>query len=92
MMGSSHHVFFSLRVQLNLHVAQTSMWLLDMRSPRSDAECRGGVGQERFQSNAAHRDEYAFTRSHHGLRAAVGALLLTCFTAKRRYDLLVQAR
>ena len=52
--------------------------------------CRG---QERFQSKAAHRGEYvAFTRSHHGLRAAVGALLLTCFVAKRRHDLLVRAR
>ena len=27
-MGSSHQVFFSPRVQLNLHVAQTLMWLL----------------------------------------------------------------
>ena len=31
-MGSSTHVFFSPRVQLNIHVAQTSMWLLDVRS------------------------------------------------------------
>ena len=41
-MDSSHHVFLAPRVQLNVHVAQTSMWLLDVRSPRSDAECRGG--------------------------------------------------
>ena len=68
------------------------MWLVDARSPRSDAGCLGGLGQERFQSKAAHRDEYAFTRSHHGLRAAVGALLLTCFVAKRRHHLLVRAR
>ena len=38
-MGSSHHVFLAPRVQLNLHVAQTSMRLLDLRSPRSDAHC-----------------------------------------------------
>ena len=41
-MDSSHHVFLAPRVQANVHVAQTSMWLLDVRSPRSDAECRGG--------------------------------------------------
>ena len=41
-MGSSHHVFLVSRVQLNVHVAQTSMWLLDLRSPRLDAQCRGG--------------------------------------------------
>ena len=77
---------------MNLHVAQTSMWLLDMRSPRSVAECRGGAGQGRFQSKGAHRDEYAFTRSQHAFHPAVGDLVLTCFTAKRRYNLLVRAR
>ena len=41
-MASSHHVVLSPRVQLNFHVAQTSMLSLDVRSPRSDAECRGG--------------------------------------------------
>ena len=30
-MGSSDHVFFSPPVRLNLHVAQTLMWLLDVR-------------------------------------------------------------
>ena len=40
-MGSSHHVFLSPRVQLNLHIPKTSMWLLDVRSPRLDVECRG---------------------------------------------------
>ena len=47
-MASSHHVFLSPRVQLNLHVAQTSMWLLDVRSPRSDAQCRVGDRQGAF--------------------------------------------
>ena len=47
-MASSHHVFLSPRVQLNVHVAQTSMWLLDVRSPRSHAKCRGGDGQGAF--------------------------------------------
>ena len=47
-MGSSNHVFFSPRVQLILHVAQTSMWLLDVRSPHSHAECRGGARQGTF--------------------------------------------
>ena len=42
------------------------MWLLDVCSPRSDVECRGGARQERFQSKTTHRDEYAFTRSQHG--------------------------
>ena len=68
------------------------MWLVDPRSPRSDAEWLGGPGQESFQSKAAHRGEYAFTRSQHGLRVAVGVLLLSCFVVKRRYDLLVRAR
>ena len=53
-MGSSYHVFFSPQVQLNLHVAQTSMWLLDVRSPRSDAECPGGARQGTF--NRTQRD------------------------------------
>ena len=52
-MGSSHQVFFSPRVQVNLHVAQTSMWLLDVRSPRSDAECGGGDRQGAFNRNFA---------------------------------------
>ena len=47
-MGSSHHVFLAPRVQLNVHVAQTSMRLLDLRSPRSDAQCRGGDRQDAF--------------------------------------------
>ena len=47
-MGSSHHVFLSPRVQANLHVAQTSMWSLDVRSPRSDAQCRGEDRQGAF--------------------------------------------
>ena len=47
-MGSSTHVFFSQRVQLNVHVAKTSMWLLDVRSPRSEAQCRGGDRQGAF--------------------------------------------
>ena len=54
-MGSSNHVFFTPRAQLNLHVAQTSMWLLDVRSPRWDAECPGHL-----QSNAARRCECVF--------------------------------
>ena len=37
-----YHVSFSQRVQLNIHVAQTLMWLLDVRSPRSDAQYCGG--------------------------------------------------
>ena len=41
------------------------MWLLDVFSPRSDPRCRSGARQERFQSKAAHRDEYAFTESQH---------------------------
>ena len=62
-MGSSHHVFFSPRVQLDIHHAQTSMWLFHVRSNRSDVERRGGAGQERFQSKAAQCCEYAFARS-----------------------------
>ena len=47
-MGSSTHVFFPPRVQLKIHVAQTSMWLLDVSSPRSEAQCRGGDRQGAF--------------------------------------------
>ena len=91
-MDSFNHVFFSPRVQLDIHVAQTSMLLFDVRSTRSDVERRDAAGQERFQSKGAHSDEYAFTRCQHGFRVAVGALVLTCFDAKRRYDLLVRTR
>ena len=35
-MGSSHYVFFFPRVHLNFHVAQTLVWLVGVRSPRSD--------------------------------------------------------
>ena len=45
-----------------------------------------------FSRKQRNRGEYSFTWSHHGLRAAVGALLLTCFVTKRRHDLLVRAR
>ena len=41
------------------------MWSLDLRSPRSVPKCRGGARQDRFQSKAAHREEYAFTESQH---------------------------
>ena len=78
-MGSSDHKFFSPRVQLNIRVAQTSTWLLDVCSPRSDEQCRVGDRQDAFQSNAAHRDECASTRSQHGFHPAVGDLVLTCF-------------
>ena len=44
-MGSSNHVFLPPRVQLNLHIPETSMWLLDVRSPHSHAKCRGGDRQ-----------------------------------------------
>ena len=64
-MGSSNLVFFSPLVQFNILVARNSMWSLDLRSPRSGAKCRGGARQERFQSKAAQRDEYAFTESQH---------------------------
>ena len=47
-MASSHHVFLSPRVQANLHVAHTSMLSIDVRSPRSDVECRGGDRQGAF--------------------------------------------
>ena len=47
-MDSSHHVFLVSRVLLNVHVAQTSMLSLDVRSPRSDAQCRGGDRQGAF--------------------------------------------
>ena len=46
----------------------------------------------RFQWNAAHRDEHAFTQSQHGFHAAVGALVLICFVATCRHDLLIGAR
>ena len=62
-MGSPNHVFFSSLIQLNIHVARNWMWSLDLRSPRSGAKSRGGARQERLQSKAAHRDEYAFTES-----------------------------
>ena len=65
-MGSSHHVFFSPRGQLDILVAQTSKWLSHVRSTRSDVERVGGAGPERFQSKGAHRDERAFTRGQHG--------------------------
>ena len=55
-MGSSHHVFLSPRVLLIRHVAQTLMWLLDVRSPRSDAECGGGDRQGAFNRNFAYLD------------------------------------
>ena len=41
-------VFLSPPVQLNVHVGQTSMLSIDVRSPRSDAECRGGDRQGAF--------------------------------------------
>ena len=47
-MGSSNHVFFSPREPLNIHLAQTSMWLHVVRSPRSDGECPGGARQGTF--------------------------------------------
>ena len=47
-MGSSTHVFFSPRVQLNIHVPETSMSLLDVHSLRSYAQCRGGDRQGAF--------------------------------------------
>ena len=73
-MDSSHHVFFSPRVQVNLHDAQTLMWLLAVRSPLLDAECRGGDRQGAF--NGTHRNFYecAFTQSQHGFHPAVGPL------------------
>ena len=68
------------------------MWLLDVLSPRSDAECRGGARQERFETKATRRDECAFTRSQHRFHSAVGDLVCICFVATCRYDLLVRER
>ena len=91
-MGSSHHVFLSPRVQLNVHVAQTSMWLLGVRSLHSHAKCRGGAPQRAFIRNAAQLYKCAFTRSQYGFHAAVGALVFIYFVAKCRHDLLIGAR
>ena len=91
-MGSSHHVFFFPRVQLNLHVAQTLMWLLDVRSPPSDAECRGGARQGAFNITRRNFFECAFTRSQYGFHEAIGALVFICFVAKCGHDLLFGAR
>ena len=55
------------------------MWLLDARSPRSDAECLGGLGQERFQWNASQRVEHAFTCGQHGFYAANWSSFLDLF-------------
>ena len=41
----------NIMVQCNVRVAHNSMWLLDVHSPRLDAESRGGAGQERCNVN-----------------------------------------
>ena len=91
-MGSSHHVFFSPRAQVNLHVAQH----VDVVARRAFAMVGCAMPRwrstGRFHSNAGQLNEFAFTRSQYGFHAAVGALVLTRFVAKRRYNLLVRAR
>ena len=74
--------FFSPRVQLNIHLAQTSMWLLVVRSPRSDEECPGAGRQGTF--NRTQRDvvRVFLSRSQHGFHSAVGGVVSTCFVAK----------
>ena len=80
-------VFLSPRVQLNFHVAQTSISFVGVRSPRS-----GGMlpwsPTGLFRSNAAQLHECGFARGQHGFHTAVGALVLICFVAPCRYDLL----
>ena len=41
-MDSSHHVFLVSTSTGEPPRCTHSMWLLDLRSPRSDAQCRGG--------------------------------------------------
>ena len=91
-MGSSNHVFFTPRAQLNLHVAQTSMWLLDVRSPRSVGECPGAGRQGTFNRTQGDVVSVFLSWSQHWFHSAVGDIVLTCFVAKRRYNLLVRAR
>ena len=73
-MDSSHHVFLAVRVQANVHVAQTSMWLLGVHSPRSGAECRGGDRQGAFNRTQRNFMSVLFTRSRYGFHEAVGPL------------------
>ena len=90
-LGSSRHVFFSPRVQLNIHVAQTSMCLLDFGVTSVGCAMPRWRSTGRFQSNAGELCECACTRSQNGFHSAVGDLVLTCFVAPCRYHLLAQA-
>ena len=80
----------SPRVQLNVHVAQTSMWFVGVRSARSGRMLRWSA-TGLFRSNAAQLYECAFALGRHGFHTAVGALVLICFVAPCRYHLLVRA-
>ena len=68
------------------------MWLLDVRSPPSDAEYRCGARQLAFDRTRRNFFECAFIRSQHGFHEAVGALVLICVVAKCGHDLLFGAR
>ena len=68
------------------------MWLLDLRSLRSDAPCRGGDRQ-----GALKRKQRIVVRMfslgvNTGFTQLLDILVLICFVATCRYDLLVRAR
>ena len=86
-----HLVTCSLLHELNIHIAQTSMCLLDLRSLWADAPCRGGDRRGAFNRDAGELCECACTRSQYGFHSAVGDLVLTCFVAPCRYHLHAQA-
>ena len=68
------------------------MLSLDVRSPRSDVECRGRDRLGAFNRTQRNFMSVLSLRVNIWLPAAVGALVLICFVAKCRHDLLIGAR
>ena len=66
------------------------MWSLDLRSPRSDAQCRGGDRQDAF--NQTQRNFMSVLRVNIWFHAAVSAPVLICFVTTCRHNLLIGAR
>ena len=67
------------------------MWLLVVGLPGSDGDCTSAGRQGTF--NRTQRNVVSvFLSRRHGFHSAVGGIVLTCFVAKRRYNLLVRAR
>ena len=78
-MGSSHHVFFFHEYRRTSTLHNISIWLLDVRSPRSDAPCHGGDRQGAFIQTQGNFMSVLSLGVNMTFTQPLEALVLTCF-------------